>query len=153
MAVRGLSILDQEELFSSPHGRHFTRRGRRPDDRQLPGSDPIADVDVLTDGDRAVGQADFAALGSVAAPPEDHQGYIDRQVRAMPAAPRGWGSKRVLAPIGHPATTTGTPARRGEPLIRRCHICSTASDFEGVAILSCPTLHSTIWVSSRSGRR
>jgi pimeloyl-ACP methyl ester carboxylesterase len=38
-----------------------------------------------TTGDRAVGQADFAALGSVGAPPQDHRGYIDWQVRAMRA--------------------------------------------------------------------
>src|SRR5829696_7291769 len=38
-----------------------------------------------TTGDRAVGQADFAALGSVGAPPQDRRGYIDWQVRAMRA--------------------------------------------------------------------
>jgi len=38
-----------------------------------------------TTGDRAVGQADVAALGPVGAPPEDRQGYIAWQVRAMRA--------------------------------------------------------------------
>jgi hypothetical protein len=126
-----LSILDQEELFSSAHGRRFTRRGRRPDDRQLPGSDPIAEVDDLNRRRpyRRSGRLLGARLGRCTT--EEPPGYIDRRVRAMPAARRSWGSKRVPAPTGQPATTTRTPTRRVEPLIRRCHICSTASDFEG----------------------
>ena len=38
-----------------------------------------------TTGDRAVGQADVAALGPIGAPPVDRRGYIDWQVRAMRA--------------------------------------------------------------------
>lgn len=38
-----------------------------------------------TTGDRAVGQADFAALGPIGGPPVDRRGYIDWQVRAMRA--------------------------------------------------------------------
>jgi pimeloyl-ACP methyl ester carboxylesterase len=38
-----------------------------------------------TTGDRTVGQTDFVALGPLGAPPEDRQGYIDWQVRAMRA--------------------------------------------------------------------
>jgi pimeloyl-ACP methyl ester carboxylesterase len=38
-----------------------------------------------TTGERAVGQTDFAALGPIGAPPEDRQGFIEWQVRAMRA--------------------------------------------------------------------
>lgn len=38
---------------------------------------------LSTTGDHSVGQADFAALSSIGEPPEDRQGYVDWQVRAM----------------------------------------------------------------------
>jgi pimeloyl-ACP methyl ester carboxylesterase len=38
---------------------------------------------MSTTGDRSVGQPDFSALGGLGAPPEDRQGYIDWQVRAL----------------------------------------------------------------------
>jgi pimeloyl-ACP methyl ester carboxylesterase len=38
---------------------------------------------MSTTGDRRVGQANFAAIGPLGAPPEDRRGYIDWQVRAF----------------------------------------------------------------------
>jgi pimeloyl-ACP methyl ester carboxylesterase len=40
---------------------------------------------MSTTGDRSVGQADFTKIGALGAPPEDRQGYVDWQVRAMRA--------------------------------------------------------------------
>ena len=60
-----------------------------------------------TTGDRAVGQADFAALGPIGAPPVDRRGYIDWQVRAMRA-------------VGSPgfAFDEAGGGRPGRPLLR-----------------------------------
>jgi hypothetical protein len=133
MAVRGLSTLDQEEPFSSAHTVVASLGGRVAQTIAIaPGSDPIADVDVLNRRRpcRRSGRLGGARLGrrATGGPP----GLIDWQVRAMRAVGSpGWGSKRVPALTGQPATTTGSPTRRGEPLIRPCHICPTASDLRG----------------------
>jgi pimeloyl-ACP methyl ester carboxylesterase len=40
---------------------------------------------MSTTGDPKVGRADFGAIGGLGAPPEDRQGYVDWQVRALRA--------------------------------------------------------------------
>lgn len=107
----------------------FTRRGRRPDDRQLPGSDPIADVVNRRRPCRRSGRLGRRSARSARHRRTSRATSTGRSGRSLRLAGVGFqegaGADRAARYYGR---KSNAPRRA---LMRPCHMCPKASDLRG----------------------